>query len=112
MSDWFDTLSTGSELPAEAASELHQNGFVVLPDLVPCERIEQLAGAYDSALLSARDEDLKIGSSSTSVNDLVTRGEQFDALPISPALRDACCRLLHRTFKPSSCHPRPLRPCS
>src|SRR5436190_17134252 len=110
MSDWFDTLSTGSELPAEAASELHQNGFVVLPGLVPCERVEQLAGAYDSAMLSARDAELKIGSSSTRVNDFVNRGEEFDAMYILPALLDACCRIIGRPFKLSSFHARTVRP--
>ena len=110
MSDWFDNFSTSSELPAEAVSELHQKGFVVLPGLVPRDRVERLAEKYDAAMSSAKDVDLKIGSTSTRVNDFVNRGDEFDALYILPLLLDACRRIIGRPFKLSSFHARTVRP--
>ena len=53
MSDWFSTLAAGSELPMDAASELQERGFVVLPGPVPPDRVEQLANAYTAAMASA-----------------------------------------------------------
>ena len=110
MSEWFDKLSASGELPADAASELQHQGFVVLPGPVPSERMARLAGAYDSAMSSARQVDTKIGSTSTRVNDFVNRGEEFDSLYVFPALLDACCRVIGRPFKLSSLHARTLRP--
>ena len=108
MSDWFDTLSESSALPAGAAYELHHRGFVVLPG--PYARIERLADAYDAAVSSASQVDVKIGSTSTRVNDFVNRGRECDALYVFPPLLDACCRTIGRPFKLSSLHARTLRP--
>jgi hypothetical protein len=109
MSDWFDRLSASSELPVDAAYELHHRVFVVLPGPVPRECIKRLGDAYDAAVSSAR-EDVKIGSTSTRVNDFVNRGKEFDALYVFPPLLDACCRVIGRPFKLSSLHARTLRP--
>lgn len=108
MSDWFDLFSESSALPADAAYELHHRGFVVLPG--PCKHIERLAGAYDAAVSSATEVDMKIGSTSTRVNDFVNRGMEFDPLYVFPPLLDACCRVIGRPFKLSSLHARTLRP--
>jgi hypothetical protein len=35
MFDWFSTLAAGSELPMGAASELQEQGFVVIPGPEP-----------------------------------------------------------------------------
>ena len=110
MSEWFDRLSASGVLPADAASELQHQGFVVLPGPVPCERMKQLADAYDAAVSSAREVDMKIGSTSTRVNDFVNRGNEFDALYVFPPLLDACCRVIGRPFKLSSLHARTVRP--
>ena len=110
MRDWFDTLAASSELSADTADELHHQGFVVLPGPVPCERIERLTDAYDAAVSSAKEVDMKIGSTSTRVNDFVNRGEEFDALYVFPPLLDACCRVIGQPFKLSSLHARTLRP--
>src|SRR4051812_24745490 len=109
MSDWVDTLSASSELPIDAAYELQHRGFAVLPGPVPCERIKRLGDAYNAAVSSAT-ADVKIGSTSTRVNDFVNRGKEFDALYVFPPLLDACCRVIGQTFKLSSLHARTLRP--
>jgi phytanoyl-CoA dioxygenase PhyH len=109
MSDWFDTLSASSALPVDAAYELHHRGFVVVPGPVPCEYIKRLSDAYD-AVVSSAGADVKIGSTSTRVDDFVNRGKEFDALYVFPPLLDACCRVIGRPFKLSSLHARTLRP--
>jgi hypothetical protein len=110
MVDWFETLAARSVLSAEAASELHHRGFIVLPGPVPPERMELLTDAYTAAMSSASGPDVRVGSTSTRVSDFVNRGTDFDALYIFPPLLDACCRVIGRPFKLSSLQARTLRP--
>jgi hypothetical protein len=107
MSDWFSTLAAGSELPMNAASELQERGFVVVPGPM---RPELLANAYTAAVASATSEDIRIGSTSTKVNDFVNRGAEFDNLYVFPPLLEACCHVIARPFKLSSLLARTLRP--
>jgi len=109
MKDWFDEISATCELPAEAAYELQHRGFTVLPGAVPLENLARLTAAYDAAVSSAAEGDLKVGGTSTRVNDFVNRGQEFDALYVFPALLKACCRVVGRPFKLSSFHARTLR---
>ena len=108
MSDWFDMISATCELPAEAAYELHHRGFTVLPGAVPHENVARLAAAYDAAVSSATEVDLKVGSTSTRVNDFVNRGKEFENLYVLPPLLKACCQVIGRPFKLSSFHARTL----
>lgn len=108
MNDWFDAISAICELPAEAAFELHHRGFTVLRDAVPHESVGRLTAAYDAAVSSATDVDIKIGSTSTRVNDFVNRGQEFDSLYVLPPLLKACCQVVGRPFKLSSFHARTL----
>jgi len=112
MSDWFNALAAGSELPIDAASELQERGFVVLPGAVPSDRVERLANAYNAAMASATVDDVKIGSTSTRLSDFVNRGAEFDALYIFPPLLEACFLVISRPFKLSSLHARTVRPCT
>jgi hypothetical protein len=43
ISDWFSTLTAGSELPIDAGAELQERGFVVIPGTVASDRVEPLA---------------------------------------------------------------------
>lgn len=109
MSEWFNTLAAGSELPLDAALELRERGFVVLPGVVPAGRMERLGEAYDAAVASATGDDIRIGSTSTRVGDLVNRDPVFDDLYVFPPLLEACCRVIGRPFKLSSLLARTLR---
>ncbi len=109
-SDWFDTIATGTELPINAASALLERGFVVIPGPASSHPMERIADAYDAAVASATGDDIKIGSTSTRVNDFVNRGADFDDLYVFPPLLDACCRVIGRPFKLSSLHARTLHP--
>ncbi len=112
MSDWFMTLAARSELPIHAASELQERGFVVLPGPVPSDQVERLANAYTAAVASATGDDIRVGSTSTRVSDLVHRGAEFDALYVFQPLLEACCLVIGRPFKLSSLHARTVRPCA
>ena len=107
MSDWFSMLAAGSELSMDATSELQERGFVVIPGPT---RADLLANAYTAAVALATSEDIRIGSTSTKVNDFVNRGAEFDNLYVFPPLLEACCRVIGRPFRLSSLHARTLRP--
>ena len=107
MFDWFSTLTAGSQLPVDVTSELQERGFVVIPGPM---RPDVLANAHTAAVASATSDDIRIGSTSTKVNDFVNRGAVFDNLYIFPPLLEACCRVIGRSFKLSSLHSRTLRP--
>jgi hypothetical protein len=96
----------------EAASELEERGFVIVPGPVQSDRMEQLINAYTGALATAAIDDIKIGSTSTRVSDLVNRGQEFDALYVFPPLLEACCLVIGGPFKLSSLHARTVRPCT
>jgi hypothetical protein len=110
MFDWFSSLGAGSELPIDAAAELQEQGFVVLPGPVPSERLHRLTHAYAAAQASATGDDIRIGSTTTKVSDLVNRGAEFDVLYTFPPLLEACCRVIGQPFKLSSLNARTLRP--
>jgi hypothetical protein len=109
MDDWFDALAARPALPADAVRELRDRGFVVLPGLVPAARLERLTDAYKAAVSAAADPDVRVGSTSTRIGDLVNRGAAFDELYVLPPLLDACCRVIGRPFRLSSLLARTLR---
>jgi len=94
----------------DAASQLRERGFVVIPGPEPFGRMERLAGAYTAAMASATGDDIKIGSTSTRVCDFVNRGAEFDRLYIFSPLLEAGCLVIGRPFKLSSLLGRTLRP--
>jgi hypothetical protein len=110
LNDWFKAISTARALSGDSARELSQRGFTVIPDAVPHADHQRLSRTYDAAMSSATGAELKIGSTTTRLNDFVNRGEEIDALYLFPPLLDACCRVIGRPFKLSSLHARTLRP--
>ena len=94
----------------DAASQLQERGFVVIPGPEPSDRMERLVNAYTAAVASATGDDIRIGSTSTRVGDFVNRGAEFDDLYVFPPLLEACCRIIGRPFKLSSLHARTVRP--
>ncbi|HMG13294.1 MAG TPA: hypothetical protein VK571_08970, partial [Gemmatimonadaceae bacterium] len=61
----FSTLAAGGEFPTDAASELQERGFVIIPGPEPPERLDLFANAYDAAVDVAASGDIRIGSTST-----------------------------------------------
>ena len=110
MSDWFCSIAAAGELSPEAALALDEHGFVVLPGAVPAEQLERLVYAFDESIATAAEDDKRVGSTSTRVNDFVNRGPEFDSIYVFPPLLSACCRIIDRPFKLSSLLARTLRP--
>ena len=110
MADWFNALTAGHELSSDAVGELHGRGFVVLPGPAPFGEMESVRRAYDAATASAAAEDVRVGTTTTRVIDLVNGGAEFDALYVFPPLLEACCLIIGRPFKLSSLHARTLHP--
>ena len=90
--------------------ELDEDGFTIVPGPVPEADLVRLAHAYDAAVVGAAPEDVRVGSSTTRVNDFVNRGPEFDALYLHTPVLKACWRILGRQFRLSTMHARTLRP--
>lgn len=105
MDDWHDAIAAESELPPEAARQLGNLGFVILPGPV----IPGLSEAYDRAVSTANPEDVS-ARSSTRVSDFVNRGPEFDGIYVYGPVLAACCRIIGRPFKLSTMLARTLEP--
>ncbi len=106
---WFDALSSAGELSTAARRALEEDGFVVLPGAVPGSQRERLAAVYDFAVASAHPADVRVGRTTTRVDEFVSPGAEFDGLYVYPPLLEACCNIIGRPFKLSSLHARTLR---
>src|SRR5262245_31957053 len=109
MDPWFASLPA-ADLPLALATELDEQGFGVLPGLVPQERLERLVEAYDDAVAHAAPADTRTGRTSLRVTDFVNRGPAFDDLYIFPPLLAAGRCVIGQPFKLSAFHARTLLP--
>jgi hypothetical protein len=110
MNDWLKEIGSGRELPAGAARELLDSGFVVIPGPAAGGRLARLARAYDLSVAGADPSDVSVGSTTTRVHDFVNRGPEFDELYVYRPILEACCRVIGRPFKLSSLLARTVRP--
>ena len=107
--DWHSIIAAESHLSPDAARQLRDIGFVVMPGPVIPGGCEQLSDAYDRAVAMADPADLHIGSS-TRIDDFVNRGPEFDGIYIYPPLLAACCQIIGGPFKLSGMRARTLNP--
>jgi ectoine hydroxylase-related dioxygenase (phytanoyl-CoA dioxygenase family) len=110
MQDWFSVIGTGRELPASAIEDLRDVGFAIIPGPVAPNGLAQLAAAYDSAVASARPDDLAVGSTTTRVHDFVNRGPEFDGLYVYRPVLEACYHIIGQPFKLSTMLARTVKP--
>lgn len=108
--EMFRALAARSELPPNAALQLQERGFVVLPGLISGNRMELVTKAYIAAIASGTGNDVRIGSTSTRVSALPALTAEFDDLYVIPELLEASCRVIGQPFKLSSFHARTLHP--
>src|SRR4051812_27295118 len=107
--DWHSVIAAASDLPADAARQLDDLGFLVMPGPVIPGGCARLSEAYDRAVATADAADVSIRSS-TRVSDFVNRGPEFDGIYIYRPLLAACCRIIGRPFKLSGMRARTLEP--
>jgi hypothetical protein len=108
---WHSVIAAESHhLPPDAARQLREVGFIVMPGPSIQGGCEQLSSAYDQAVATADSADVHIGrtGSSTRINDLVNRGPEFDSIYIYPPLLAACCQIIGAPFKLSGMRARTL----
>jgi hypothetical protein len=109
VDDWYDVIAAASEMPPQAARQLVNLGFVVLPGPVIPGGCARLSEAYDRAVSTADPQDVSIRSS-TRVSDFVSRGPEFDGIYVYGPVLAACCRIIGRPFKLSTMLARTLEP--
>jgi hypothetical protein len=112
--DWHDLAAPETRLPADAARQLREIGFIVIPGPVIPGGCKRLAAAYDRAVATADPADVHIGKSGSSirVNDFVNRGPEFDGIYVYPPLLAACSQVIGRPFKLSGMRARTSAECA
>lgn len=110
MNERFRAMAAGSQLTAEAASRLRDDGFCVVPGPVSVGALDSLAGAYDRAMAEADPGDRREGRTTIRVHDFVNRGPEFDLLYVHSPLLAACCQVIGQHFQLSGMHGRTLLP--
>jgi len=107
---WQSVVASESHLSPDAARELRNLGFVVIPGPAIPGGCEQLSAAYDRAIATADSSDVSTGrtGASTRVNDFVNRGSEFDSIYVYPPLLAACCEIIGGPFKLSGMRGRTL----
>ena len=111
--DWHSIIATESNhLPPDAARQLRELGFIVMPGPAIQGGCEQLSRAYDHAAATADSADVHISSTgaSTRINDFVDRGSEFDGIYIHRPLLAACYQIIGAPFKLSGMRARTLNP--
>jgi hypothetical protein len=103
-------LNSENDATPQMLSALQESGFVLIPRAVAPEPLKCLVAAYNVAVASAADDDVRHGSTSTRVSDFVNRGSAFDDVYLVPALLRACASVIGGPFKLSSLLSRSLRP--
>jgi hypothetical protein len=96
-------------LSASARKALVDGGFTVIQGPIPREHLGALAEAYDAAVASADPGDVRVGSTTTRVHDLVNRGPAFDPLYVHPPVLKACELIIQQPFRLSTMAARTLR---
>src|SRR5262245_20778490 len=109
MDDWYSVVAAESGLPPDAARQLSDLGFVVLPGPAIPGSVASLSDAYDRAVSTADPADLSVRSS-TRVHDFVNRGPEFDGIYLHGPVLAACRQIIGRPFKLSTMHARTLEP--
>ena len=110
MIEPFNHIVSMYRLSSVAAESLKELGFVVIPSLMPVDRLEHFAEAFDHAVASAIPGDIHIGSTTTRVNDFVNRGRYFDEVYLYEPILAACCQVIGQPFKLSVLHARSVHP--
>jgi len=110
MIDWHSIIAAESHLTPDAARQLREVGFVVMPGPHIRCGYQQLSDAYDNAVAAVDPADVHSGRtrSSTGINDFVNRGPAFDEIYIYPPLLAACCQIIGGPFKLSGMRARTL----
>lgn len=110
--DCYSFIAAQSHMSPDAARQLREIGFIVMPGPAIKGGCAQLSVAYDHAVATADPADVHIGrtSSSTRVNDFVNRGPEFDGIYVYQPLLAACCQIIGAPFKLSGMRARTLNP--
>jgi Phytanoyl-CoA dioxygenase (PhyH) len=108
--DWHNIIAAES-LPRDAARQLDEIGFIVMPGPAIQGGCQQISDAYDHAVATADPADVHVGRTrSTRVDDFVNRGSEFDGIYIYLPLLAACCQIIGAPFKLSGMRARTLNP--
>jgi hypothetical protein len=108
--DWHSIIASKSLLPPDAARQLRDSGFVVMPGPFIPGGYKQLSDAYDRAVAMSSPSDVHTSrtGASTRINNFVNRGPEFDNIYIYPPLLSACCQIIGGPFKLSGMRSRTL----
>ena len=99
--EWYSIIAADAHLPPDAAQQLREKGFIVMPGPAIPGGCEQLSNAYDRevAIADPAERHVSRNKSTTRTNDFVNRGSEFDGIYVYPPLLAACCQIIGGPFK-------------
>jgi hypothetical protein len=95
---------------ANVLDELLNSGFLVLHNFLSTEQLSKLTKEYDLAVSNARPSDIRTGSTTTRVSNIVNYSAEFDDLYTYGLILEASHRVVGHPFKLSTLHARSVRP--
>jgi len=95
---------------ANVLDELLNSGFLVLHNFLSTEQLSKLTREYDLAVSNARPSDIRTGSTTTRVSNIVNYSAEFDDLHTYDLVLEASHRVIRHAFKLSTLHARCVRP--
>ena len=112
MDDYFAQIRTSQELPPRAVEQLAECGFLTIAGPLSSQRFSELTDAYDQAMVHASGANLRIGSTTTRISDVLSFNPVFDEVFLFTPLLEACGHSIGEPFKLSSILGRTLRAAS
>jgi hypothetical protein len=109
VDDYFSQIRASHELSPRVVEQLDECGFLSIPGPLSGQRFGELIDAYDQAMVEASGANLRTGSTTTRISDVLSFNPVFDEVFMFAPLLEACGHSIGEPFKLSSILGRTLR---
>jgi len=109
VDDHFAQIRASQELPPQMVEQLAECGFLTITGPLSGTQFGELTDAYDQAMVEASGANLRIGSTTTRISDVLSFNPVFNEVFLFAPLLEACGHSIGEPFKLSSILGRTIR---
>jgi hypothetical protein len=109
VDDHFAQIRASQELPPQMVEQLAVCGFLTITGPLSGTQFGELTDAYDQAMVEASGANLRIGSTTTRISDVLSFNPVFNEVFLFAPLLEACGHSIGEPFKLSSILGRTIR---